>query len=73
MGPSPAFFFFKLGKCKKLIFSFNLVEGITCVHVVCMMLSKSGKGSVGGGEAGEKAKTTPDKPIPLSIAFPKRT
>ena len=25
-----------------------------------MMLSKSGKGSVGGGEAGEKAKTTPD-------------
>jgi hypothetical protein len=26
-----------------------------------MMLSKSGKGSVGGGEAGEKAKTTPDE------------
>jgi hypothetical protein len=25
-----------------------------------MMLSKSGKGSVGGGQEGEKAKTTPD-------------
>ena len=28
--------------------------------VCCVMLSKRGKGSVGGGEAGERAKTTPD-------------
>ena len=28
--------------------------------VSCGMLSKRGKGSVGGDEAGEKAKTTPD-------------
>ena len=35
---------------------------IKCSKVVlCMMLNKSGKGSVGGGEAGKKAKTTPDE------------
>ncbi len=28
--------------------------------VLCVMLSKCGKGSVGGGEAGKRAKTTPD-------------
>ncbi len=36
-------------------------RGIHSAHVVlCGMLSKCGKGSVGGGEAGKKAKTTPD-------------
>ncbi len=42
-------------------FFFQAARGDQIAQVVlCGMLSKRGKGSVGEGEAGEKAKTTPD-------------
>ena len=57
MGPPPAISFFLDGK--KLILSSSSKNRSEQV-VLCVILRKRGKGSVGGGEAGKRAKTTPD-------------
>ena len=58
--PSRVSFFFSR-KCYLSYFSVQAGRGNHSAQVVlCVMLSKRGKGSVGGGEAGKRAKTTPD-------------
>ena len=58
--PSSVSFFFSR-KCYLTYFFVQAGRGNHSAQVVlCVMLSKRGKGSVGGGEAGKRAKTTPD-------------
>ena len=61
VGPPPECLFFFSRKCYLTYFFFQVGRGNHSAQVVlCVMLSKCGKGSVGGGEAGKRAKTTPD-------------
>ena len=66
VGPSPECLFFFSRKCYLTYFFVQAGRGNHSAQVVlCVMLIKSrfkcGKGSVGGGEEENKAKTTPDE------------
>jgi hypothetical protein len=61
MGPPPACLFFYNRKCYLTYFFFHAGRGNHSAQVVlCVKLRKRGKGSVGEGEEGKRAKMTPD-------------